>query len=227
VRGAARAALLASALAAQLAPARPAGAEGETAWGARLFVGVPFNLPTPVRIRQSGEPDLRFRGRFSTRPFEAPWYYGAGLFRRAGGHEWSAELVHHKVHLENPPPEVQAFSISHGYNFVLLGHGVEVSPGVWARVAAGAVVAHPESTVRGKELRQDGGPFGRGYHLAGPALAAGIEGRVPLGDRARLALSARLIGGYAAVPVADGSARVPNLALHATAGLDADVVRSR
>lgn len=225
MRGTARAGLVAAALAASLAPPRAAGSEA--AWGARLFVGVPFNFPAPVRIRQSGEPDLRFRGRFSTRPFEPPWYYGVGLFRRAGGREWSAELIHHKLHLQDPPAGVQEFSISHGYNFVLVGHGVEVTPGVWARVQAGAVVAHPESTVRGKELRQDGGPFGLGYHLAGPALAAGIEGRVPLGDRARLALSARLIGGYAAVPVADGSARVPNLALHATAGLDADVVRSR
>lgn len=216
---------LAAALAAALAlPARPARAE--TSWGARVFVGVPFNLPAPVRIRQAGEPDLRFRARWETRPFERPWYWGVGLFRRAGGREWSGELIHHKIYLRNPPPEVQDFSISHGYNFVLLGHGVEVAQGVWARAQAGAVIAHPESTVRGKPLREAGG-LGGGYHLAGPALAAGIEGRVPLGDRARLALGARLVGGYAFVPVADGSARVPNLAVHATAGVDADVVRSR
>lgn len=214
-------ATLAAGLVVSAAPAR-----AETSWGARVFVGVPFNFPSPVRIRQAGEPDLRFRARWATRPFDNPWYYGIGLFRRAGGREWSGELIHHKIYLRNPPPEVQDFSISHGFNFLLVGHGIEVTPGVWARVQAGAVLAHPESTVRGKTLPEGGG-LARGYHLAGPALAAGVEGRVPLGDRARLALGARLVGGYAFVPVADGSARVPNLAVHATAGVDADVVRAR
>lgn len=202
-------------------------ARGETAWGAQVFLGVPFNFPMPVRIRQEGAPELRFRGRFATHPFEAPWYWGVGLFRRAGGHEWSAELVHHKLYLEDPPPEVQAFSISHGFNLLLAGYGREVTPNVWARVAAGAVLAHPESTVRGREHPQDGGLFDTGYHLAGPALSAGLVGHVPLGDRVRLSLGARLVGGYAVVPVSGGSARVPALGVHATAGVDGDVVRAR
>jgi len=50
---------------------------------------------------------------------------------------------------------------------------------------------------------------------------------VPLGDRARLALGARLLGGYAVVPIEGGTARVPNLALHATAGVNADLFRAR
>lgn len=218
-------ALTASLLAGVLLAPAPAGAE--TSWGAQVFLGVPLNFPAPVRIRQRGEPDLRFRGRFATYPFQPPWYWGAGLFRRAGGSEWSVELVHHKLYLQDPPPEVQAFSISHGFNLLLAGLGREVTPGVWVRGGAGVVIAHPESTVRGRALPQDGGLLGGGYHLAGPALSAGIEGRVPLGDRARLALGARLAGGYAFVPVAGGSARVPNLAVHATAGVDADVVRAR
>jgi hypothetical protein len=202
-------------------------ARAETSWGVQLFVGVPFNFPSRVTIRQEGAPDLRFRGRFETRPFERPWYYGVGAFRRGGGREWWAELVHHKLHLLNPPPEVQDFSISHGYNFVLVGGGIEAASGVWTRVGAGVVVAHPESTVRGRALREGGGAFGLGYHLAGPALSAGLEGRVPLGDRARLTLGARLLGGYAVVPVEGGTARVPNLAVHATAGVDGDVFRVR
>lgn len=188
-------------------------------------MGVPFNARTPVTIRQHGAPDLRFRARWATRPFENPLYYGVGVFRRSAGHEWSAELVHHKLYVLNPPPEVQEFSVSHGYNLVLVGHGVEVAPGVWARGAAGVVVAHPESTVRGRALPQTKGPFGRGYHLAGPALSLGLEGRVPVGDRIRLAVGGRLTGGYAAVPVEGGSARVPNVAFHATAGLTGDLVR--
>jgi hypothetical protein len=205
--------------------ASAARAAEDASWGAQLFVGVPLNFRTPLVIRQRGEPDLRVRARWATRPFERPLYYGVGVFRRAGGREWSAELVHHKLYLRNPPPEVQDFSVSHGYNLVLLGHGVEVSPGVWARAAAGVVVAHPESTVRGRTLPQTGGPFGRGYHLDGPALSLGLEGRVPVGDRLRVAVGGRLTGGYAVVPVEGGSARVPNVALHATAGVAGDLVR--
>jgi hypothetical protein len=215
---------LGAAVAVLLAPAAALSADPPS-WGVQLFVGVPWNARTPLTIRQGGEPDLRVRARWSTRPFERPLYYGVGIFRRSGGREWSAELVHHKLHLQNPPPEVQAFSVSHGYNLLLLGVGAEVSQGLWARGGAGVVIAHPESTVRGRALPQDGGPFGRGYHLAGPALHAGLEGRVRLADRARLALGARLMGAFAEVPVAGGTAQVPNVALHATAGVTGDVVR--
>jgi hypothetical protein len=135
------------------------------------------------------------------------------------------ELVHHKLFLENPPPEVERFSVSHGYNLLLVGHGRETSRGLWARAGAGAVIAHPENTVRGLTLREDQGPFRLGYHLAGAAISAGLEGRLGLGDRLGLFLGGRLTGAYARVPVAGGHASVPNLAFHATAGMDADVVR--
>jgi hypothetical protein len=207
--------------------AAPARGGEPASWGVQLFVGVPFNARTPLTIRQEGEPDLRVHARWKTRPFERPFYYGVGVFRRRDGSEWSAELVHHKLYLSNPPPGVREFSISHGYNLVLLGHGREVAPGVWARGALGAVVAHPESVVRGRELPQDRGPFGSGYHLAGPALSLGLEGRVPLGARARLAVGGRLTGAYAVVPVEGGSARVPNVAFHATAGFAGDLYAPR
>jgi hypothetical protein len=216
-------AALAAALGA-LAPS-PAAPEERASWGVQVFVGSPLNARSPLTIRQHGEPDLEVRARWRTRPFESPLYYGVGAHRRAGGREWYGELVHHKLYLANPPPEVEEFSVSHGYNLVILGHGREVARGVWARAGAGVVVAHPESTVRGRTLPQDGGPFGRGYHLAGPALSAGVEGRVPLGDRLRLLLGGRVTGAYAVVPVEGGRAHVPNVAFHATAGVDADLVR--
>jgi hypothetical protein len=211
-----------TALAAALAvgPARAA-----PAWGVQVFLGFPLNARTPLTVRQDGEPDVEVRARWETRPLERPWYYGLGVFRRDAGREWSLELVHHKLYLANPPPEVDAFSVSHGYNLLVLGIGREVSSGVWARAGAGAVIAHPESTVRGRTHPQDGGPFGLGYHLAGAALSGGIEGRIPVGDRLSVAVAGRLTGAYAVVPVEGGSARVPNVAFHATAGLDGEVLR--
>jgi hypothetical protein len=169
-----RARLLASA--ALLAVAQPAaGAE----WGVQLLFGGPLNLRTPLTIRQGGEPDVHVRARWATRPFESPIYYGVGGFRREGGREWALELLHHKLYLRNPPPEVQRFSISHGYNLVLASYGIELAHGIWSRLGGGAVVAHPESTVRGRTLDEGRGLFGLGYHLAGPAVSARGSRRVP------------------------------------------------
>ena len=209
--------------AAMLAAAQPAaGAE----WGVQILFGGPLNLRTPLTIRQSGEPDVHARARWETRPLERPIYYGVGGFRRDGGREWALELLHHKLHLRDPPPEVQRFSISHGYNLLVASYGIELARGLWTRVGGGAIVAHPESTVRGRTLDEGRGLFGLGYHLAGPALSAGLEGRVPLGtERLRLALGGRFTGGYAVVPIEGGRAHVPNLAFHATAGLDGVLLR--
>lgn len=208
------------------APGRGEAAEERARWGLQLFGGLPLNVATPLRIEQAGEEDLRLRARWRTRPFEGPIYYGVGAHRRKAGAEWYAELVHHKLHLENPPPEVERFSISHGYNLLLVGYGRgRGAEGLWTRVGAGVVIAHPESTVRGRTLREDAGALKLGYYLAGPALSAGIDGRVALGDRLRLVVGGRVTGAYAVVPVAEGRALVPNIAFHATAGLDADVLR--
>jgi hypothetical protein len=217
----ARARLLASA--ALLAAAQAAaGAE----WGVQILFGGPLNLRTPLTVRQSGEPDVHVRARWATRPFESPIYYGVGGFRRDGGREWALELLHHKLYLQNPPPEVQRFSVSHGYNLVLASYGIELARGIWTRLGAGAVVAHPESTVRARAFDERRGLFGLGYHLGGPAVSAGLEGRVPLGtDRLRLALGGRVTGAYAVVPVEGGRAQVPNVALHATAGIDGALAR--
>ncbi|WP_242346299.1 hypothetical protein [Anaeromyxobacter terrae] len=210
--------LLAAALLATAEAA--AGAE----WGVQLLVGGPLNLRTPLTIRQSGEPDLHVRARWATRPFENPIYYGIGGYRRESGREISLEFLHHKIYLQNPPPEVQDFSVSHGFNLLVGSYGIEVARGVWTRLGGGLVLAHPESTVRGQTFEEGGGLFG--LHLAGPAVSAGIEGRVPLGtDRLRLTVGGRVVGAYAVVPIANGSARVPNVAFHATAGLDGVLVR--
>ncbi|WP_242354707.1 MULTISPECIES: hypothetical protein [unclassified Anaeromyxobacter] len=212
--------LLAAALLATAEPA--AGAE----WGVQLLVGGPLNLRTPLTIRQRGEPDLHLRARWATRPFENPIYYGIGGFRREGGREISLEFLHHKIYLQNPPPEVQDFSVSHGFNLLVGSYGIEVARGVWTRLGGGLVLAHPESTVRGQALDEGRGLFGLGLHLAGPSLSAGIEGRLPLGtDRLRLTVGGRVVGAYAGVPIANGSARIPNVAFHATAGLDGVLVR--
>ena len=84
---------------------------------------------------------------------------------------------------------------------------------------AGAVVAHPESTVRGKALSQDGGPFGRGYHLSGPTAQAAAEKKFGADGDLFVPVEGKLTASFARVPVADGSADVPRAAVHGLAGL--------
>jgi hypothetical protein len=169
-------------------------------WRLEAFLGAPWNASLPLVIRQEGEPGLRIRPKWASRAFRFPLYYAVGVERE----RWILSLVHHKLHLLDPPPEVEEFAISHGYNFVLIGRRWigRASP----RLAAGVVVAHPENRIRGR-------PGGEGYRLAGPAAEAGIRGTLGRG-RWRLVGEIAASAAWARIPVDGGEADVPNLALH-------------
>jgi hypothetical protein len=218
-------ALTAAIALASLIAAPDALAEERTRWGAQALLGVPLNAPTPLTLRQAGQPDLHVDARWSSRPFDLPFYWAAGAFVRRARREGWAELIHHKLYLSNPPPEVQSFSVSHGFNLLLFGYGQEVTRGLWARAGAGAVIAHPEGTVRGQPSTEGGGLFQSGYRLAGPAASLGAQGRLPLTEWLRAVAGASAIAAFAVVPIGGGSARVLSLALHFTAGLDVEVIR--
>jgi hypothetical protein len=197
---------------------------GASATGAQLtvegFVGTAFNVPTPLTIRQEGATPLRFTARYSTRPFRDAPYYALRLATGDGAHGWAADFVHHKLYLENPPPEVQRFEISHGFNMLSAGPW-------WSRrslrfgASVGVVIAHPESRVRNRPLAGRRGLFGRGYYLAGVTFQGLVGRRFELGSRYFTSLEGRLTGSYVRVPVAGGMAAVPNLAVHTLAGLGA------
>ena len=85
-------------------------------------------------------------------------------------------------------------------------------------VGAGPVVTYPISRVRGRKL-QSGRGFLGGYFLSGGTLMASATRRFPLSAGFFLSLDGRVSATYVRVPVADGHASVPNLALHLHAGL--------
>ncbi len=87
------------------------------------------------------------------------------------------------------------------------------------RFGAGLVVAHPESIVRNALWSEDGGVFGSGYHLTGPAFLVGV-GR-PFAASARLSVVPELFVTTARtrVPIAGGEASLTHAAFHATLGL--------
>jgi hypothetical protein len=196
---------------------------GLATWALTLEIlgGVPWNAPTDMEFHQSGEPAVVVRADWESRPFESPWYYAVRLGRARDGAAWSVELLHHKVYLKNPPPDVQSFSISHGLNFVTLQRSWPGRGFLW-QLGGGLVIAHPESTVRGENADERG--FGNlGYHATGPVLGAGVGRRVPFGRRLFLSVEGRATAARVRVPIADGHAQTANLALHLLIGFGVDL----
>jgi hypothetical protein len=79
------------------------------------------------------------------------------------------------------------------------------------------VIAHPESRVREKTFREDGGV--RGYYLAGPVVGFGIGKKLRPAERFFFSVEGRATLAYAFVPIEDGDAELTNVAFHALVGL--------
>ena len=192
--------------------------EAERRWALEACLGVAWNVPTTLLLRQRGHDEARVSARWKTRAFDPPLYYRVRTSRWEGDRAWAVDLTHHKLYLDNPPVEVQGFSISHGYNFVTV-HRLE-RRGDWIQGAGGGlVVAHPESEVRGRSFDEHGGVWGTGYTVAGPAGSGLAARHEELGSGFYLAAELRLTLSYFRVPIAEGSARSANLALHGTFGV--------
>jgi len=182
------------------------------------LLGTAYSVPTPLSLVQSGHGPVRLRARYATRPFSGSPYYAfrIGFWNEDRG--WILELVHHKLFLENEPPEVQHFEISHGYNLVTVNRA-------WKRgrmrygLGAGAVLAHPESEVRGRRWPEGGGLLNLGYYILGPTFQASAARSYLVTRRLSALLEAKVTASYARVPISGGHASAPNLALHLVAGM--------
>lgn len=178
--------------------------------------GLQYNVPLPLVIRQSGQPDIRLTAHYSTRPFfEVPYYdVKVGIARRPWAYK--LELVHHKLYLENRPGEVQWFEITHGYNPILV-NAVREQWGVTFRAGAGILLAHPETTIRGLRLPENGGILG--WYVSGPAAQVGVSKSWGFGRHLLAGVEGKLVGAWARVPIVNGSADVSNLSLHGLASV--------
>jgi hypothetical protein len=188
-------------------------------WRVQVGTGLAYNLPLPLAIAQRGAPELTLTARYETRALETPLYYVVRVEReRPDGGAVAFELVHHKLFLTNAPAEVQRFEISHGFNVATLQRAWGRAEGMSWRVGAGVVIAHPETTVRGR-AQPRGGWLDRGYYVSGPAAQLGAGWSRALAGRARAGLEAKLTGARAWVPIAEGTARL----WHASAHLNAQI----
>lgn len=200
--------------------APPALAAEESGYTFELFGGAVCNVPTRLKIRQTGERDIVLTARYETHPFRNPVYWALRAGRRSGDAAWELELVHDKLYLDNGPAEVQSFSISHGFNLLTLNHARERYGLIW-RLGAGVVVTHAESTVRGKTLDEGGGISG-GYRISGPTAQVAAQKRFPLGKGIFGTIESKVAASWFRVPVRDGHAEGWNVAVHGLFGLGYD-----
>ncbi len=170
----------------------------------------PFNLPMPLTIHQGGEPDIYLTAHYASEPFAIPicWVWRIGLWSQ--GRAWELEAVHHKLFLENRPPEVGAFQVTHGLNQITINRAWTFS-GFEGRVGAGVIFAHPETTVRGKTRPEEGGVFNLGYFLTGPTVQGAIGRRLPLAGGFFLEGEIKLSAYLATVPISEGDAHVSGI----------------
>lgn len=183
---------------------------------AEVFAGTSWNLPTTLQINQAGEALICFKARYRTRPWHGSPYYAY----RLGYDKWSAELVHHKIYLQNPPPEVQHFEVSHGYNLAMVSRSFPFnnSAGIF-RVGLGMVIGHPEGRIRGKAINPVKSFLGGGYHISGICLQAAVGPPLGIAEHWFFRPEVKVTAAWARMPLAGGgTATVPNLALHTLFG---------
>jgi hypothetical protein len=186
----------------------------------QIFGGGAYNFRLPLVIRQDGEDNIRLNAEYDTKPFETPMYYAVRLGWWQDDRSWELELIHHKLYLENKPPEVEHFSITHGFNLLTVNRAWKTPYFIW-RLGAGVVITHPESTVRGKTFEQDSG-FVDGYYLSGPTAQIAAEKRFYFYKGLFISFEAKYTLSWVHVPIKDGSADLWNSAVHGLFGLGFD-----
>lgn len=195
----------------------PAG-KGQISWRADCNVGLPWSVPSQLRISQEGQPGLMIHSTWLAQPFELPLNWMWRIGRWNGGKGWEFETIHHKMVLKNLTDEVHWFGMTHGFNTLTINRAWERGKFSF-RAGVGGALVHPESTVRGLAFNERSGLFNLGYYLTGPLLLTSAARPVKIGKVLRINLEGTLTAGYAAVPVANGTARTLAVAVHLHAGV--------
>lgn len=202
----------------------------ESYWSLEIHGGIPYNIPAPLVVKQDNEPTIRLNARYSSEPFRSPGYYILRGGRWKDGRSWEIEFVHHKLYLDNKPPEIQEFSISHGYNILTFNRAfTKVLFGNFdylLRLGAGVVISHPETTIRNQAYVQDSGLFGAGYYFTGPVLNIALSKRFYLFDPLFINTELKFNPSVSWIPVEGGQAIVWNLPLTFAFGMGVDLFKN-
>jgi len=189
----------------------------QRAYSLQMFPGAAHCFKTPLTIRQTGYPDLKITADYATESLKLPIYYAIKMGTLKENRGWELEMIHLKIYLQNNPPEVQQFQVSHGFNIVQVNRTWELDR-ILIRTGAGIVIAHPENIVRGMKL-EDGGIFDSGYFIAGPCIQFSAEKRIPLWRNIYLSMEAKTTAAATKIRVYNGHALAPHAGLHILLGI--------
>ena len=192
--------------------------QAEKRWSVELLGGLVSHARTPLTIDQRGEEEIELDAKYHTRAFEPPPYYSVRIGRWEADRAWELELVHLKLFLVNRPSEVESFSISHGYNLLMLNRAWQQGRWIY-RIGAGGVIAHPEITVSGRSLPEDRGLLDKGYDVTGPAIQISAARKFELTKKLFATLEGKATAAYTDVPIRGGSAKGSDIAFHGLFGL--------
>ena len=186
-------------------------------WHVNFTPGLSFVPPAPLSILQDVQEPVRLWANYKSKPLSLPPYYSYRIGFQNDGRGWELEMNHLKVYLKNLPEEVERFSISHGYNQITANRLYKKGK-LNFKAGLGFVAAHPENTVRNLTLNEKKGLFREGYYITGPVIQYGVYSDIPLGKYFYLTGEARISAAYAKVPVVNGIAHAPVVAVHLQVG---------
>jgi hypothetical protein len=201
-------------------------------WAFDLQGGSATNLHVPLHLVQ-GAYDKKLTAHYSTRAYgggAAPYYalrfrryfaegsFGSWLKRPA----LSIQLLHHKLWLDNRPPEVQEFRMTYGYNFLAFTLSGQLLPKyLRAYLGLAPIIPHPINTVNGLKLANSPKlwPTGQRYVLAGAGLEMGLEGILYFSEQFFANADFKMTGSLSRVPLNEGHATVKQCSFHGNLGL--------
>lgn len=195
-------------------------------WAVDIQTGSALNLPAPLTLSQ-GAYQKSLTADYSTRAWgggAAPYYnIRVRKYRESNTTDfWSFELLHHKLWLDNLPPEVDEFRMTFGYNPLLFSYGRTFMPWLRAYAGLGPVFAHPKNTVNGKKLPDEPKvwPTGHRYVFVGWALQSGAEAFYNLNDNVFINFDLKLVASHSwRIPLVDGSAKTTPCSFHFNFGV--------
>lgn len=187
-------------------------------WRGELWLGTAWNASSRVKFVQQGQPEVSVWAKWSTRPYESAWVYAFRFSHWSGDAAWAFEFMHHKMYLDNPPPEVDYFRITNGVGFLLAErlwrrHGWEYG------VGAGPILSVPFSKVRGMAFDQGRGFFHSRYELVGPGIQLSLNRRLRLLPFTYGMLTAKTTAAHLDTRIANGHATTWDFAFHLQYGL--------
>ena len=188
-----------------------------------LNFGTAYNIPTYLKIQQEGHDPIELWARYATKGFKVPIYWDYKLEFETEKNLLGLRSTHHKLYLTNPTPEINTFSITHGYNLVMAYYG-------WKKkyfdllVGGGIAFSHPEGVVHGEFIAlEEGIPlYGGKYRLTAPNFEFEIKRKWYFTNRMFFNYGLRFLAGYAKPKIIDGYIETYPIGIHIAAGMGID-----